>query len=133
MKRLLKRLLMTFAPLALVACASAPYMVETKGAFQRTTARVIERHDAYVQADESLDNAAEAEALIESAELSALVQIPSVSASILADAFEPVASRHDAYVNALELDVFVRDVYLEDSERLRSLLAEAASHEPSDE
>lgn len=129
----MKRLLMTLAPLALVACMSAPYMVETEGAFQRTMARVIERHDAYVKADKSLDDAAEAEALFESAELSALVQLPSVSASILADAFEPVASRHDAYVNALELDILVRDVYLEDSERLRSLLAEAASHEPSDE
>lgn len=118
--------------LSLAACVSAPYMVETEGAFQRTTARVIERHDAYVQADESLDDAAEAAALAESAELSVLVQLPSVSGSILADALEPVADRHDAYVNAQETDVLVRDIYLEDTKRLLSLLAEAASHEPAE-
>lgn len=116
--------------LFLAACASAPYMVSTEGALERTAIRVVERHDLYVSLDDSLDDAAEAEALADSAALTALVQLPQVSGSILLEALDPVAERHDAYVLVWESDVLFQDTYLEDTARLRSLLAEAASHEP---
>lgn len=127
----MKRLLTVLAPVALlVACNSTPYMLQTEGALRNTAERVVKRHDAYVQADLSLDAEGVALRLSESAELKALANLPQVAGSILEEALEPVAARHDSYVKAQEQDLLVRDIYLEDTARLRSIAGVAASAEP---
>ena len=115
--------------LLLAACAGAPYMVETEGALQRTVERVVTRHDGYVSRDDlGVDGLSDA--LGESWDLLSLSRQPEVSGSRLAAKLAPVAERHDAYVSAdADLDPLERDIYLQDTASLRSILATAEGYE----
>lgn len=123
----MKRLLCGLT-LALVACASTPEMIPTEGPVSSLVERVVERHDSYVEADGSLSPEAKGAALAESAGASALMALPEISGSMLSKSMEPVMQRHDAYVSAdASLDDLERGIYLESTERLRSLIASVPS------
>lgn len=126
----LKTLLAPLVLTVLAACPSVPYMLEVDGALLRTTERVILRHDDYVLADQDLTAPQVSSALAESQALSILLKSSPAPASMLQGLLAPVANRHDSYVSVLELDALVRDIYLGDTESLRSLLSKASELEP---
>lgn len=117
------------AVLLTASCASTASMIDTTGPFQRTTDRVIDRHDAYVIADEGLTDAQEADALAGSASLAAFLDMSQVQGALLSAALAPVTLRHDIYVTGdVSLDPLERDVYLMDSTRLSALVKVAAEN-----
>lgn len=127
MKRLLTCALLALAP----ACAMTPEMLPTDGPLGRQVARVVERHDAYVAADASLDEATRAAYLDESATAVGLTGLPEVRADVLDAVLTPVMDRHDAYVLADgSLDALESGTYLGSTAGLRSLLAEAGAAIP---
>jgi hypothetical protein len=108
----------------LVACASAPGLIVTDAPLQRSVARIVERHDAYVTSDQLLSEPDRQAALADSASAVLLVGLPEVSAAVLSATLEPVMQRHDSYVTAdTALDPLERDTYLESSARIRGVLA----------
>lgn len=124
----MRTLTVALGALTLTACAALqPVMIETDGAVGRTVERVLDRHDAYVAADESLEDSTAA--LAESALVRGLLELPEVAPSSLDGALSPVMVRHDVYVSDdASLDELEREVYLADTQRLRDLL-EAAQAE----
>lgn len=117
----MKHLLLTI-PLLFASCRT-PEVIEPSGAVQRLVERVAVRHDAYVQADTGLDEAAREEALGQSAECIVLVYLPEVSVLTLSEALGPVSARHDAYVQAdPALDALARETYLGSTASLGRLI-----------
>lgn len=119
------RHLLLLLPLALGACAASPEMVPMAPPVVRSVERVLDRHDAYVQADQALDADALSAALWESEEArSAVTSVEAMPGTMLGGLLEGPMARHDAYVSSdLELDPLIRSVYLESTARLRSLIA----------
>lgn len=126
--------LLAFTPIALASCASlgeilapAPVTIETSGTLGRTAQRILDRHDAYVLHDAELSLSETELAQQESYAASALIEhgTPQYPLAVL-EAMEPVADRHDAYVQALEADPLIRDIFLGDTASLLSLLRAAA-------
>lgn len=119
--------LLLIAPLFLAACAT-PGMVPLDGAVGRSIERVVERHDVYVEADESLAQLDNEAYLSESIAAMSLLVMPEVLGETAAVMLDPIMNRHDAYVSAdAELDELERAIYLESTERLRSLFASVLS------
>jgi len=94
---------------------------------------VVQDHDAYVNNDEELSQEQRAEYLGESAYAWHLVERGSVDVALLSEALNPVMDRHDEYVRNdpdYEGDPFAVEVFLGNTERLRSLFATAESYRP---
>lgn len=128
--------LLCAATLAVAACAT-PEMVklttaEGPSAFVQLSQKVIDRHDAYVIADSSLDSQSSAALLAESAAADAALAGTQASAFYLSGLLEPVMVRHDAYVQGdASLLQYKRDTYLETSATMRKLLSAAMSAAPA--
>lgn len=121
----MKKLILTAAFLA-ASCVGNPALVPIEGPVERTVERVLERHDAYVNADESLSELGREDALAQAFNVEVLLTFPEVHVTVLSEALEPVMERHDAYVQAdPELDELDRAIYLESTDRLRGVLGAA--------
>jgi len=134
--KLLKQLTLPLAGLLLMSsCAmmSGGSMVEMSAAFVRNTERVADRHDIYVMQDDSMDVDAQDAALLESAEMRAMVgSRVEVSGHALEAAMLPVLDRHDAYVYAdPTLDALERDIYVGSSGGLKRVIAAAKANAPT--
>jgi hypothetical protein len=118
--------------LAMSCVAPGPVTLPTEGALARQVTRICERHDAYVNADTSLDAMTKSEYLVESQGSVALVtNMPQVPADLLAKRFAPVLDRHDGYVERdTTLDPLEQATYLATASGLRSLLTEARWSQP---
>jgi len=119
-----KFLLAGLAALTFTACSTIqPKPLVYVGVVERTVERVIERHDAYAEADEDVD------ALMETFTYHALMDGQSLMDPYAAELLGPIMDRHDDYIrgdavyNEEGRDV-ERLILLGDTSRLRSLLAE---------
>ncbi len=132
MKKLILSACATMA-LAISCVAPGPVMLPTSGPLMRQVSRVVERHDAYVTADVTLDEQTRGEYLGQSQGARELmISMPDgVPANLLAPRLAPVLDRHDSYVERdLQLDILERDQYLATTSGLRSLLTEAVWSRP---
>lgn len=121
----MKNLLLSL-PLMLCACAT-PGTLPLDAATVRTAERVIERHDTYVEADETLTEDGRELALADSANATTLLVLNEVPVGLMQSLMGPVMDRHDNYVSIdLDLDDLERDIYLASTVRLRSLFATVA-------
>ena len=109
--------------LALAACMSTPEIVATEGALGRQVDRVVERHNAYVVADEDMPELEAINAMADAQRAAELADMPEVNLVVLGEALDPVMIRHDSYVQSdPELDELERGVYLGSTAALRNLL-----------
>ena len=125
--------------LALAACASpGPGLVpvEADGPVVRTVERVLERVESYVTSEDSpLEVPAEALGQIEAASEAArtMLAMPAASGDMLLVTMEGLMNLHDQLVMADlmrgGLEQLEADVYLEDTERLRSLFNAVSIHQ----
>lgn len=125
--------------LALAACVSpGPGLVpiEADGPVVRTVERVLERVESYVTSeDPPLEVPAEALGPIEAASEAArtMLSMPSASGDMLLVTMGSLMSLHDQLVLADlmrgGLEQLEADVYLEDTERLRSLFDAVSIHQ----
>jgi len=128
------RTLSAVAVLTLASCqmVPGPVMIPTQGALTRQVTRVVERHDAYVNADEHLAPSERSTYLSQSSDLlSIVVGMPDgIPSSLLESKLYPVMMRHDGYVRVdLSLEPLVAETYLATTDGLRSLLKAAHYHE----
>lgn len=118
-----------FAMLALVACVytctGCSSKVQTSG-IRDVTQRVLERHDAYVVADDGLDSSTRAPALGQSSQVRAALEADEVAAKEIEPALLPVLDRHDRYIDADgSLEGVEKRTAKRSSRILRSVLDEA--------
>lgn len=121
----MKNFFLSIALAVVAACSTmAPVLVPTEGAVLRQVERVVERHDAYVRADDVLTSIMIQSHLDQSEAVRKLMASPGgVSASMLAPRLAPVLDRHDHYISFDgTLDELTRDTYLGTTSGLRALL-----------
>lgn len=122
----MKKLLMAATlAVAMVSCKSPIPPVSTNDAVGRQIARVVARHDAYVQADAKLTPEDVAVCLGQSSLVVSIIGdgTVGVSSEVLGPVLMPVLDRHDGYVAADPLlDALTRDTYLASSSGLRRLV-----------
>ena len=114
--------------LAIASCVGVqPGNVPTApdGPVARTVERVLQRTEAYMAAEvPPLPIPAEAQGQVAAAVSTARTMLasPEASGDLLLMTMAPIMMLHDAMVNAdASLDQLERDIYLEDTARLRSL------------
>jgi hypothetical protein len=129
----MKRLILMAAGALLAACATFSPVTLSGGpdtALSRQVQRIADRHDAYVQADASLEEAVQDFYLSDSAAARGVSYQESVSPQMLSSSLTPVLDRHDVYVQAdAGLDPFYAETYLASSQTLRDLLETAGAIE----
>jgi hypothetical protein len=121
--------------LALAACVSpgdGQVPIDVDGPVLRTIERVLQRTEAYlVQPPEGVELAEANVAIIEAAVLTArtMTVMPSADGAMLYATMAGLMDFHDAMLSLdLELDPLERDIYLEDTARLRSLFQAVSLH-----
>lgn len=122
--------------LTLVACASTPGSVQiADGPVARTIERVLERTEAYMatetlHAEITEELRGQVVAAIEVART--MLLMPEASGDMLLITMGSIMSLHDHMVMSdPALDQLEREIYLESTERLRSLFASVSIHEPA--
>ncbi len=134
----MKKLLLAMTLAGAAACASpGPGLVpiEAEGPVARTIERVLSRTEAYMAMPEgerpvpvSAQVEGQVTAAIEVARAMAL--LPAASGDMLAVTMSSVMGMHDVLVqHDASLDQLEREIYLEDSARLRSLFDAVSIHE----
>ena len=123
------------ASLVLASCAStSPGSVPTApdGPVVRTIERVLQRTEAYMAAPEQLIPLTEQDrSVIEAAIMTARVMtsMPEADGSMLLVTMTGIMGLHDSYLMMdLSLDQLEREIYLEDTARLRSLFSSVNIH-----
>lgn len=106
----------------LAACTSISPLIQASS-IQDSVGIVAQRHDSYVQDDDSLSDEERQEDLEQSSELMVLVfSRDQIGKEELASKFDPVANRHDIYVvGDAALSELQRRVYLRSTQELRRL------------
>jgi len=123
------------ASLVLASCASTSpgsVPVAPDGPVIRTIERVIVRTEAYMDAEVQLVPLSEQDrSVIEAAIMTARVMtsMPEADGSLLLVTMSGIMGLHDSYLMLdLELDQLEREIYLEDTARLRSLFESVSIH-----
>lgn len=117
--------------LVLVACATTPSQVPVQNSYvSATIERVLVRTEAYMEAptielDDGIQSQVEAAVMV----ARTMTALPEASGDLLLVTMAPIMSLHDMMVLAdPDLDPLERDIYLEDTARLRSLFDSVSIH-----
>ncbi len=127
----MKNLRLLLPVLMLVACATTPSQVPVQNSYvSATIERVLVRTEAYMEAptvdiDEGIKSQVEAAVMV----ARTMTAMPEASGDVLLVTMSPIMSLHDVMVTAdPDLDPLERDIYLEDTIRLRSLFNSVSIH-----
>lgn len=127
----MKNLLISLSLCVAAACAT-PGMIPMEPVVTRSIDRVLTRHDMYVNTDPTILEGDMLVYLLESQIVRFTVDgQDEVDAEFLLILLTPVMDRHDAFINGDPgLEQIERDVYLNSTARLRSLLSPQPAAEP---
>lgn len=118
----MKKLLLAL-PLVLAACVVTPGTIPMADPVVRTIERVLDRHDAYVVADQDIAPLTRDQWLADTSSVRMVVnEFTELTPEVYMTLLDAPLARHDAYVRMdMALDGMEMDIYLESTERLRQL------------